>query len=559
MKFSWRATLCAVVLVGATSAFTSCKTGPSSGGEDPPTTHDDKFEVTGTAATALGVLDNDTNLAHPPLTYSISQSATAGSASFNPDNTVRLDLPSGFRGATRFKYKVTNSVGGFSISTAVVFVDVPAYRALFAAKNSGGAYELYVSDLISSTQVSQATSGNLRLQHKWRSHSGLLIAYERADPAQPATTAELYFVRPGPNVIPTKFPPSLGRAFIDSAPVALSDDDRWMAYATAPTSAGGQATNLYVLDANSSNSSTLVNPSANLLTNLTQWVGTQPTLYFMATPGNLAGPALYRASVGNFDAAERISPVYSPADTQLQVLVSPDQTRVLIVGTHGGQAGAFLIDPSSPNIERRVTTDIPAGALIESYQVNDAFTQLTYLWRSGSVAAARLSVVDLSSVTLPRTVLNADIASFTELRPDGLAALVTRSSNGRSSDGTLVEVTLDRSVADLQIAANVTGGIYADTADRVYLYSRTLTPSVIERSNFNRAPTPLVRSTTPASALFVSPSFEPSAAILEDTGDTTLDLVLVNASAPGKTLQLSTQQVGPVGPTLLPTIIDAAP
>jgi hypothetical protein len=240
------------------------------------------------------------------------------------------------------------------------------------------------------------------------------------------------------------------------------------------------------------------------------------------------------------------------------VLVSPDQTRVLIVGSHGDQAGAFLIDPSNPNTERRVTTDIPAGALIESYQVNDSFTQFTYLWRVGSTAAARLSVVDLDTVTVPRTVLNANIASFTELRrSDDAAALVTLSSNGRSTDGTLFEVSLDRSTADVQIASNVTGGIYADTTDRVYLYSTTQTPSVIGRADFDRAPSALVRSNTPAAALFVSPAFEPSAAILEDP---TSGLVLVNAAAPGKTIRLSNLAVGLVRPTtLLPTIIKGAP
>jgi hypothetical protein len=555
MKFSWRAALCAVVMVGATGAFKTCSGGPSSGGQDPPGTHDDRLEVTATGTTSLAVLSNDQNLAHAPLTYTIDESPTVGSASFNADHTVRLDLPSGFRGATRFKYKVTNSLGGFSISTAVVFVDVAAYRALFAAKNSSGAYELYVSDLISATQVSQATGGSLRLQHRWRSHSGLLIAYERADPARPASTAELFFVRPTSNASAVKFPLALGRAFIDSVPVALSDDDRWMAYATSPTSAAGQATNLYVLDANRSSTPIAVGLSANLHTALTQWVGHEPTLYFMAAPGNFTGAALLRAAVGNLDSPQRISPVYGNADTQLQVLVSSDQTKILIVGTHAGQAGAFLIDPNNPNTERRVTTDIAAGALIESYQVNAAFTQFTYLWRLGNSAIARLSVVDLDSSSLPRTVLNAEIASFTELRPDGNAALITRSSNGRSSDGTLFEVSLDRSTADLQIASSVTGGIYADTADRVYLYSKTLTPSVIERANFNRTPTALVRSSTPALALFVSPAFEPSAAILEDP---TLGLVLVNAAAPGKTLKLSDLQVGSVGPTLLPTIIDAA-
>jgi len=154
------------------------------------------------------------------------------------------------------------------------------------------------------------------------------------------------------------------------------------------------------------------------------------------------------------------------------------------------------------------------------------------------------------------TVFNGDIVGFSDLRPDGLAALITRGPNGRGSDGTLYEVTLDRSQADQLIATAVTGGVYADTGDRVYLYSKTLTPSVIQRSDFDRAPSPLVRSNTPATALFVSPIFQPSAAIIEDP---TSGVVLVNASAPGKTLKLTDMPIGSVSPVLFPTLIDAAP
>src|SRR5262249_2368566 len=162
----------------------------------------------------------------------------------------------------------------------------------------------------------------------------------RGDPAQRSSTAELFFVKPGPNVIPTKFPLALGRAFISNAPVAISDDSRWMAYATNPTSASGQATNLYVLDANSSNTPIAVGSSANPSTALTQWVGTVPTLYFVAAPANISGHALFRAGVSSVDAPQRISPVYPSTDQQVDVQVKQDESQVVIVGTHGGQNGA---------------------------------------------------------------------------------------------------------------------------------------------------------------------------------------------------------------------------
>lgn len=558
MKFSWRAVLCAVVMVGATGAFKACNSdGPTSGGEDPPVTADDRIETTGTGTSALAVLTNDTKLDNPPLTYTIEDAPSVGSASFNSDNTVALTLPSGFKGLSKFRYKVTNTKGGFSISSVTVFVDVPAYRALFAAKTGAtGNYELYVSDFASSTKISSAASGNLRLQNMWKSKDGSLVVYERADPANVSTTAELYFVKPTSSPSPVKFPLALNRAVISGGLVSIDDSGRYIAYTTNPSSgSGGNPTNLYVLDSQNPNSPTLVGSSAGLATGFTQWIGNGPTLYFVA-PQGANGHAVLRANVGSFDAPQRISPVYQSTDQESAVLISPQGTGVLVVGTHGGQNGAFFIDPANPGIERRITTDMPAGTTIEAFRTDENVTRLVYLWRLASSTTARLSVVDIDANATPQTVLQANnILGLSDLRPDLAAALITRGTGGAGSDGTLSEVTLDGSADEVQIAPNVTGGVYAD-ADRVYLYSRTLTPSVLQRSDFERTPDPLVRSSTPAGALFVSPIFEPTAAILEDP---TSGVVLVNAAAPGKTLKFTDMQIGSLpNSTLLPTLIGKA-
>ncbi len=100
------------------------------------------------------MLDNDTKLDNPPLTYTIEDSPSVGSAAFNSDNTVALTLPSGFKGLTKFRYKVTNSKGGFSISSVTVFVDVPAYRALFAGKGNGRHLRAVRVGLHPSTKIS---------------------------------------------------------------------------------------------------------------------------------------------------------------------------------------------------------------------------------------------------------------------------------------------------------------------------------------------------------------------------------------------------------------------
>ena len=556
MRFSGRAILCAVVLLCSTGAFKACSTDRDSGGEDPPTTRDDIVEVTGTSATSIAVLGNDTDLDNEPLTFAIDEAPTVGTASFNSDNTVRLDLPSGFRGATRFKYKVTNSLGGFSISSAVVFVDVDPYRVLFAARNSAQNYELYVSNLVAAEQVSQAASGTLRLQNMWRSKSGALIVYERADPALLATTAELFYVKTTPIANPVKIAQPAGTSFIDSATVAVSPDDRWLAFPIAAANNPTQTNSLYVQDTGASGAPTVVGFSSNLDTESIQWAGDSPALYFTSAPGGLTGRTIFRASVGSFDSPQRVSPVYAAADTLTQVQVSPDQARLVLLGTHGGVNGAFLVNTASPNTERRLTTDMPNGAVIESFQIDEAFTQLTYLWRSGNSAIARLSVVPIANSGAPRTVKEADIASFSEVREDGATALITRGAGGSQTDGTLFEVSMDGSASDARITTNVGGGVYDDTGDRVFLYSRTLPPAVIARSDFDDDVSPLVRTTTAPLALFSTPSLAKSAAIVEDA---TSGLVLVNAAAPGKTLRLTTLAVGSVSSTLYPTIITASP
>jgi hypothetical protein len=547
--------MCVLVMVFATGAFTSCKE-DTSGGEDPPVTVDDIVSVDATGTASLQLLTNDTNLTHEPLTVTIDDSPTVGSATVNSDNTVRLDLPSDFRGVTRFKYKLTNSVGGFSVSTAVVYVEVPAYRVLFAASSATQPAELYVSDFISATKLSSATSGNLRLTNAWHSEGGGLVVYERADPTQVTSSPEMFYVRTTPVGSPTRITQPSGRNFVDTAPVVISPDDQWIAFNTAPASSSGRGADLYVLDTSNASSPTAVGLSENVNPALTQWLS-GGNLYFMSAPGNGNSRSIYRASSGSFDSPQRVSPLYPTADTNTRLDVSPDQTKILLGGSHNNQVGIFFIDPNDPTTERRLTTDIPAGAVLEpSYQISEDFTQVTYLWRMNGSSVARLSRVDIADSGTPRVVLETEINALNELSPDGQFALVTRGPGGSASDGTLFEVSLDRSTADVRIASNVSGGYYDDTNNRVFLFSRTLAPSVIARGDFDRAPSPLVRSNTSPGSLYVTPDKVRSTAIIEDT---TAGLVQVNAASPGNTIRLTTLNLAQVGGSLLPTVILPAP
>ncbi len=270
-------------------------------------------------------------------------------------------MPSGFHGVTRFKYKVTNDVGGFSISTAVVFVDVPA--SLPSCSPPAAApqpTELYVSNFASATKLTSATSGTLRLRNAWYSEGAGLVVYDRANPSNVPQSLERYYIRTTPIGTATRITEAFrSRNFVDGTRVVVSNDNRWVAFQTTPQGGNTQVPDLYVLDTSNGSSAAAVGQSDNVRPLLTQWSETTSgTLYFMSAPAGNA-QALYRATSGAFDAPERISPIYPAADTNARLDVSPDGTKILLGGVHNGQTGIFLVDPTDTTNERRLTTDIP--------------------------------------------------------------------------------------------------------------------------------------------------------------------------------------------------------
>ena len=57
----------------------------------------------------------------------IEQAPLIGTASINEDQSIRIDeLPSDFKGATRFTYRVTDPEGASSLASVAVFVGTPS-------------------------------------------------------------------------------------------------------------------------------------------------------------------------------------------------------------------------------------------------------------------------------------------------------------------------------------------------------------------------------------------------------------------------------------------------
>jgi hypothetical protein len=115
----------------------------------------------------------------------------------NTDSSIGISgLPTGFKGVTRFKYRVTDSSAASAIGTAAVFVGVEPFRVVFAGDEAAnGSPEVFMSDFVAEpTVLTTATEGSMRLRGFAASENGATVAYRREDQTN-ASTVALGFVR----------------------------------------------------------------------------------------------------------------------------------------------------------------------------------------------------------------------------------------------------------------------------------------------------------------------------------------------------------------------------
>ena len=325
-----------------------------------PAATNDVARADGTALNGLAVLANDTDPDNNPLTITIEQAAPIGTATANADGTVRIDsLPSGFKGVTWFKYRVTDPGGLSSVATAVIYVGTDPFRVLFAGDaNSNGSTEVYLANFLAPpTAVTAATEGTLRLRGFVASDNGSTVAYRRADTATPSTT-DLSFVR-------TAMPSQQVRIALPSGTTLVQDgagndqyvvspDGQWIAF-IARDGANVQA--IYVLNVGTPTTVSKVNvPGAQYVT-LPRFASNSQDLYLLASPStNGANRSLYVVALSTLSVSLVSAPnaVFS-ADDVIDYSVAPDQSRVLTHANRGGRAGLYFIDTSHLQTEVQVS------------------------------------------------------------------------------------------------------------------------------------------------------------------------------------------------------------
>jgi Tol biopolymer transport system component len=516
----------------------------------------------GAALNSIAVLANDTDPDSNPLTVTIEEAPPIGTATANTDGTVRIDsLPGGFKGVTRFRYRVTDPGGLTSVATAVVFVGTDPFRVLFAGDaNANGNVEVYVANFLATpTAVTAATNGTLRLSGFLASDNGSTVVYRRADTATPSTT-DLSFVQtatPTQQVgITLASGTTLAQAADGSDQYRVSPNGQWIVF-VAKDGAGAQAA--YVLNVATPATVTKVNVPGAQYATAPRFASNSQSLYLLASPStNGANKSLYVNDLASSAVSLLSAPnAVASADDVLDYAIAPDQSRALIRANRGGREGLYFINASQLQTEVKVS-----HALAQNEQILEStlglapgvggsvlVQRVAYTTKTTTILGVPLAytiyVADVSATPNPRSV--ATYASgplrVVGLRPDDGALLYAK-------DGQILETVLDGSSSPQTVGAGIDA--WYDSTGNIALLKQSLpsggTPptynalAVSTRGSFGST---LPLGTPAAAASYFDLSgFNRGVAVLGE-GPTTgaaparARLAVVNAVAPDKLLYLT--------------------
>jgi hypothetical protein len=513
-----------------------------------PTAGNDLFRADGTALSNISVLANDSDADSNPLTVTIEEAALIGTAVANADGTVRLEsLPTGFKGVTRFKYRVTDPGGLSSTATAVVFVGIEPFRAVLAGDASAnGSYELYVSSFAAAPEVvTTATEGALRLHSFRASPNGATIVYRRTSTTTPATS-DLSFVRTATPRQDVRIAIPAGVSLVaDVRPAdqyTVSDDGQWIAF-IARDAQGADA--VYVLNVASPATVSKVNIANTVRASSPRFASNAQLLYVLASAATTgANRDLYAVALDSLAVGRVSAPSVASTDDIIQYSVSLDQSRILLQANRAGGVDLYFIDATQLQNEIQVNQNLARREQIE------ATTLTRPPGLGGSVRGQRIAysvldtrndqlnlwLADVSATPNPRR-LSASNAKVLGFRPDDEALLY-------STGGNVYEARLDGTVSD-QLIAPGSDAWYDSTGNIVLLAQSQAAGPVLASAVRGAFGTARQLGTPVLAAPFSDVSgFDRAVVLLGENATTdpavaTARIALVNAMAPEKLLYLA--------------------
>jgi hypothetical protein len=324
---------------------------------DAPSAVNDVLTVA--SADLLDVLANDADVDGDPLTVTLMGQAFAGTASLNAGNTVKVALPAGFKGFTKFNYRITDPAGLTADATALVFVGIEPFKVVnFRSSDDLDVRGFYVHDLFGERRATEANAVGLASFDEVRFASGgAALVYRGNNPASGWELRYLDLIDPAAQTRLINEP----RNGASVGDVVISRDGRYVAYRA---SASGLGSWIELFDAEAPGFGTRLSLPFDVQPDAAQAQFSEAgtfVYYNGCAPSTFTSCTVHRASVAS-RVVERVAPAQLGASATLLTPVTRDDDRIVFqnVITHDNAPWEFPLLMSRPDQPDLAT---PLGAM----------------------------------------------------------------------------------------------------------------------------------------------------------------------------------------------------
>jgi hypothetical protein len=292
---------------------------------DPPAAVRDVIQVD--ATNAVAVLANDSDVDGDALTVAIRGTPLVGTATVNGDGTVAIALPPGFKGFTKFDYRITDAAGVTADATTQVFVGIAPFSVFYyGVPPGGGDIGIYLDDLFTSRPVHPPVAATAIFESLAVSADGSALVYV----LRLMNQFQVWYVDVG----------NLGlqrpAAIVSSAQtvdtVAISRDGRYVATVlrTGASPADIREVQLFDADDSAPPSRVSLDPAVHLASYEPKFNDAGTALYYIANVAFPGESAVYKVMLST-RAVARATPILpaAPGASYITFWVNSDESRIL--------------------------------------------------------------------------------------------------------------------------------------------------------------------------------------------------------------------------------------
>ncbi len=312
--------------------------------------HDDVFTVT--ATDSLAVLANDNDVDGGAVTVEVIGAPLVGTATVGGRGVVSLAMPTGFKGMTRFDYRVT-SAGVATTAKAVVFVGVAPFKAIFHGRpldQPTAPYEIYVNDFLHTYRAHPSLAPASPGQARYSANGRAIVLL--VDFAATGEKQLRYVELDHPDVIRDVSPRLPFSESMQS--IVISGNGRYVVYQARNGTTGVDTLGLF--DAQGAGLATGLTDTATI------YQASQPAfnandtcLYFVGRQQltqSTSNDAVYRADLST-RVVTRLTPLVPGGNGAIDsFLVTPDESRVVVTRSlQSIPRAAYVSNPAQPDVE----------------------------------------------------------------------------------------------------------------------------------------------------------------------------------------------------------------